>query len=215
MAMELINKLLTSGKLDLEARCKLRHELELSGVSVIMRSCLVEHRKILDEDDWGSGAPDRRTSVAKRNVRNSIMSPHLKIALETTGKQYFNGLESKQVEDAQELGFLDQFKYAADGHSVIDPHQGKMAGMAIAAKNKDATSLAMMGLVGRSKTKKRWFILDSKELTWYYEDMSTRASSEASIPANEILSVSATEPSYRNRSRKIMITIIMITQAMT
>ena len=32
---------------------------------------------------------------------------------------------------------------------------------------------------------------DSKELTWYYEDMSTRASSEASIPANEILSVSA------------------------
>ena len=82
-------------------------------------------------------------------------------------------------------------RYAADGHSVVDPYSGMMAGMCVAAKNKDATSRAMLGLVGRPTTKKRWFILDGKTLKWFYEDMATRASSEASVTAEEIISVTA------------------------
>ena len=197
MALALINKLLTSERLDRDARSSLRYDIEGTSLVTIMQARLKEHQTIIAELDSGRKATQSAWQ-GQTSVRKTIMTKELVVALQTAGVDAFGSSAREAKSSTATNGSKRErtknsnlVRYAADGHSVIDPHSGMMAGMCIAAKNKDATSLTVMGLVGRPSTKKRWFVLDGITLKWFYEDMATRASSEASVTAEEMLSVVA------------------------
>lgn len=59
--------------------------------------------------------------------------------------------------------------FAEDGKTLIYPERGTMAGKAVTVKNKKSTTKQLMtSILGVSKFKTRWYILDSQTfvLSW-------------------------------------------------